>query len=246
MRSELVRPLLTSGLSATVRTSTSAGSEYDMGPPWQRPSPSGSLVARGFGVRQRGSATHFLRADAVFLSLAFWIASTNCFFFMLDRPEMPSFFARPSRWSFVAFASTPPAVFLFVFRPPAAWASDGPFLPPSFFSQWSPIFSKLCFTAAQATWLARFSSPYSPAAESWALANVRWAFFGERCRVLGSSDCLAEPLFVVFGIDPLLSGDWPSAYPAPAPRSHREELTPLPVRRGGGRSAGTARSRCGC
>src|SRR3954447_21057104 len=151
------------------------------------------------------------------------MASTSCFFFIFDRPEMFSRFASASRCSFVALASTPPLVFRFVSLPPAAWASDGPFFPPAFFSQWSPTFSKLCFTAAQATWLARFSSPYSPAAESCAFANVRWAFFGERRSVLGSSDCLAEPLFVVFGIDPLLSGDWPVAYPAPAPRSHRED-----------------------
>src|SRR4051812_8862164 len=128
------------------------------------------------------------------------MASTNSFFFIFDRPETPSFFASVSRWSFVALASTPPAVFLFVFRPPAACASDGPFLPPAFFCQWSPTFSKLCFTAAQATWLARFSSPYSSAAESCAFANVRWAFFAERFKVLGSSDCLADPLFVVFGM----------------------------------------------
>ena len=31
--------------------------------------------------------------------------------------------------------------------PLAAWASDGPFLPPSLGSQWSPTFSKLCLTA---------------------------------------------------------------------------------------------------
>ena len=96
-----------------------------------------------------------------------------------------------SRWSLVAFASTPPLVFRSVFLPPAAWASDGPFRPPALVSQWSPTFSKLCFTAAHATWFARCSSPYSPAAESCALAKVRCAFFGERCSVLGSSDCLA-------------------------------------------------------
>ena len=73
-------------------------------------------------------------------------------------------------------ASTPPAVVRFVFFPPAACASDGPFFPPAFFSQWSPTFSKECFTAAHATWLARFSSPYSFAAESCALAKVRCAF----------------------------------------------------------------------
>src|SRR3569833_3919623 len=89
-------------------------------------------------------------------------------------------------------------VFLSVLRPPAAWASDGPCLP--FFSQRSPTFSKLCFTAAQATWLARRSSPYSPAAESCALAKVRCALAGERLSVLGSSLFLALPLFVVFGM----------------------------------------------
>src|SRR5947209_13159482 len=104
----------------------------------------------------------------------------------------------PSRCSLEALASTPPLVFLFVFRPPAAWASDGPFV--RFFSQRSPTFSKLCFTAAQATWLARRSSPYSPAAESCALAKVRCAFAGERLSVPGSSLFLALPVFVVFGI----------------------------------------------
>src|SRR4051812_20917317 len=103
-----------------------------------------------------------------------------------------------SRCSLGALASTPPLVFLFVFRPPAAWASDGPFLP--FFSQWSPTFSKLCFTAAQATWLARRSSPYSLAAESCALAKVRWALAGERLSVPGSSLFFAVPLFVVLGM----------------------------------------------
>src|SRR3954467_13158525 len=140
------------------------------------------------------------------------MASTSCFFFMLERPEMSSFFASWSRWSFVALASTPPLVFLLVFRPPAACASEGPFLPPAFFSQWLPTFSKLCFTAAQATWLARFSSPYSPAAESCAFANVRWAFFGERRSVLGSSDSLALPLFVVFGMTSP-PGSWTGHYP---------------------------------
>ena len=104
---------------------------------------------------------HFLRASAVFLLLAFWMASTSCFFFIVERPEMSSFFASVSRWPLVALASTPPLVGRFVFRPPAACASEGPFRPPAFFSQWSPTFSKLCLTAAHATWLARFSSPYS-------------------------------------------------------------------------------------
>src|SRR5215218_7939928 len=128
------------------------------------------------------------------------MASTSSFFFIFDRPETPSFFASDSRWPLVELASTPPAVLRLVFLPPAACASDGPFFSPAFFSQWSPTFSKLCFTAAHATWLARFSSPYSSAAESCALAKVRWAFLGERCSVLGSSDCLAPPFFVVFGI----------------------------------------------
>ena len=97
---------------------------------------------------------------------------------------MLSFLASASKWPLVALASTPPLVFRLVFRPPAAWASEGPFLPPSFFAQWSPTFSKLCFTAAQATWLARFSSLYSSAAESCAFANVRWAFPGERFSVI--------------------------------------------------------------
>src|SRR5215218_3716319 len=167
--------------------------------------------------RHRDVPYFFLRASAVFLLFAFWIASTSCFFFIDERPEMSSFFASCSRWSLVEFASTPPAVFLSVFRPPAAWASEGPFFPPAFFSQWSPTFSKLCFTAAHATWLARFSSPYSSAAESCALANVRWAFLGERCSVLGSSDCFAAPLFVVFGMT--LS----SRANGPCPTPHRRQ-----------------------
>ena len=133
----------------------------------------------------------FLRASAVFLSFAFWIASTSSFFFISDRPETSSFLATFSRWSLVALASTPPLVSRFVLRPPPACASEGPFLPPALLSQWSPTFSKLCLTAAQATWLARRSSPYSSAAASCAFANVRWAFLGERRSVLGSSDCLA-------------------------------------------------------
>src|SRR5687767_9784370 len=140
------------------------------------------------------------------------MAPTSSFFFIFERPDTPSFLATDSRWSLVALASTPPAVFRFVLRPPAACASDGPFLPPDFFSQWSPTFSKACFTAAHATWFARFSSPYSLAAESCAFAKVRCAFFGDRCRVLGSSDCLALPLFVVFGMTSPL-GSWTSHYP---------------------------------
>jgi hypothetical protein len=68
------------------------------------------------------------------------------------------------RWDFDALASTPPLVSRLVFRPPSAWASDGPFVP--FFSQWSPTFSKLCFTADHAVCAARRPSPYSSAAES--------------------------------------------------------------------------------
>jgi hypothetical protein len=60
--------------------------------------------------------------------------------------------------------------------------------------------------------LARFSSPYSLAAESCAFANVRCAFLGERLSVLGSSDSLALPLFVVFGMTSPL-GSWTRHYP---------------------------------
>ena len=153
-----------------------------------------------------------MRESAVFLLFARWIASTSSFFFIFDRPVIESFLATSSRWLFGASASTPPLVFFPVFRPPAACASDGPRLPPALRSQWSPTFSKLCLTAAQATWFARFSSPYSLTAESCALANVRWAFLGERCRVLGSSGCFASPFFVVFGMN-LSSRDRPSPYP---------------------------------
>jgi hypothetical protein len=159
------------------------------------------------------------------------MAPTRSFFFILDRPVTPSFLASSSRWPLGALASTPPAVFRFVFRPPAACASEGPFFPPAFFSQWSPTFSKLCFTAAHATWFARFSSPYSPAAESCAFANVRWAFFGERLRVLGSSDSLAPPFFVVFGMTSPL-GSWPA---------HTREAGDDHIRRNGTRAA-TSRS----
>jgi hypothetical protein len=50
-------------------------------------------------VRQRVNRrpTYFLRAFAVLLSLAFWIASTSCFFFIAERPEMSSFLASASR-----------------------------------------------------------------------------------------------------------------------------------------------------
>src|SRR4051794_39431392 len=37
-------------------------------------------------------------------------------------------------------------------------------------------------------------------AESYVLANVSWAYSPERCRVLGSSLCLARPVLVVLGI----------------------------------------------
>src|SRR3954468_16938576 len=138
------------------------------------------------------------------------MASTSSPFFIFERPEMASLLATSRRCDFEALASTPPFVFLLVFRPPAACSSDGPFL--LFFSQWSPTFSKLCFTAAHATWLARRSSPYSSAAESWAFANVRWAFLGERRSVLGSSDSLALPLFVVLGMTSP-PGSWTGHYP---------------------------------
>src|SRR6201746_2757500 len=125
------------------------------------------------------------------------MASTSWSFFIVVRPEMASFLATSSRCDFEAFASTPPLVFLLVFRPPLACSSDGPFLP--FFSQWSPIFSKLCFTAAQATRLARRSRPSAAAAEWCSLARVRWAFPGDRFSVPGSSSFFALPLLVVLG-----------------------------------------------
>src|SRR3954451_8290178 len=139
---------------------------------------------------------------------------------------MSSFLASFSRWSLVALASTPPLVVLFVVRPPAACASDGPFLPFSLRAHRSPTFSKLCFTAAHATWLARLSSPYSSAAESWAFSNVRWAFFGERRSVLGSSDSLALPLFVVLGMTSP-PGSWTGHYPGGRRGSHGEESSQL-------------------
>src|SRR3954452_8953707 len=130
------------------------------------------------------------------------MASTSSFFFIFDRPVIDSRLATSSKCSLLALASTPPLVFRSVFRPPAAWASEGPFLP--FFSQWSPTFSKLCLTAAQATWLARRSSPYSSAAESCALAKVLSALAGDRFSVLGRLFFFPEPLFVVLGIVALL------------------------------------------
>src|SRR3954467_2867285 len=132
---------------------------------------------------------------------------------------MSSFLASFSRWSLVALASTPPLVVLFVVRPPAACASDGPFLPFSLRAHRSPTFSKLFFTAAHATWLARLPPPDSSAAESWSFANVRWAFFGERRSVLGSSDSLALPLFVVLGITSP-PGAWTRHHPPGGGRTH--------------------------
>src|SRR3954454_3947700 len=116
------------------------------------------------------------------------MALTSSSFFIFERPSTPSFFATPIRCSLVALASTPPAVL-----PPlralapffSACLSEGPFL--SFFSQWSPTFSKLCLRAENAVRCARSPSPYSFTAESWALLQVRCAFFGERSRVEGSS-----------------------------------------------------------
>ena len=60
------------------------------------------------------------------------------------------------------------------------------------------------FDAASATRCARWPSPYSFTAASWALANVRCALAGDFCSVLGRSLFLAVPPFVVFGIVVLL------------------------------------------
>ena len=91
---------------------------------------------------------------------AFCNAFTSSPFDIEERPEISSRFARSYRCALDALASTPPAVGRLVFRPPFAWASDGPFLPLLFFSQWSPTFSWVCFNAEKPTWWARCSSPY--------------------------------------------------------------------------------------
>src|SRR3954451_18155338 len=116
------------------------------------------------------------------------MALTSSSFFIFERPSTPSFFATPIRCSLVALASTPPAVL-----PPlralapffSACLSEGPFL--SFFSQWSPTFSKPCLRAENAVRCARSPSPYSFTAASWAFIQVRCAFFGDRSSVEGSS-----------------------------------------------------------
>src|SRR5829696_1868256 len=128
---------------------------------------------------------YLARALRVLFALAFWIASTSSDLLIRDRPEISSFFATSIRCSLLAFASTPPAVFAFVSRPPAALASLGPFF--AFGSQWSPVFSNECFTAANAVRCARSPSPYSSTAESCVLAYVSCAFFGDRLSVLGMS-----------------------------------------------------------
>lgn len=145
-------------------------------------------------VSQRLFSQEFLLVERL---LSCSRASTSCFFVIDDRPEMFSFFASLYRWSFDAFASTPPAVLRFVFLPPALWASEGP--EDVFGSHLSPTFSKVCFRASYATWWARFSSSYSSIAESYAFANVRWAFWSDFFRVDGSSDFFGFPAPVVFG-----------------------------------------------
>src|SRR5690606_20729574 len=89
-------------------------------------------------------------------------------------------------------------------RPPSARASDAPLR--FFGSQWSPTFSCVRSRAAYATRWARSASSYSSAAASCALANVRFAFAPERRSVAGSSESLAAPERVVFGIVRLLRG----------------------------------------
>lgn len=87
----------------------------------------------------------------------------------------------------LALASTPPAVLLGLRRADtplrAACLSDGPLW--SFDSQWSPTFSKLCLSDANAVRRGRSPSPYSFIAESYVFAQVRCAFFDERATVLG-------------------------------------------------------------
>src|SRR6185369_222140 len=128
------------------------------------------------------------RAFAVFRLFAFLIALTSSSLVIRDRPLTSSRFARSIRCALDALASTPPAVD----RDPrdagvdrAACLSDGPLRPLG--SQWSPTFSNECFSAANAVRCARWPSPYSFTAESCALDQVSCAFFGERCRVDGSS-----------------------------------------------------------
>src|SRR5438045_2803083 len=101
--------------------------------------------------------------------------------------------ARSYRCCLEAFASTPPADGRDVSRPPLDCSSDGPLAPLFLGSQWSPTFSWVCLRAPYATRFARSPSPYSSTAESWALANVRWAFASDRLIVLGSSLFLAVP-----------------------------------------------------
>lgn len=112
-----------------------------------------------------GFAGQSPRARRVARSLARWIASTSSSLVMVDRPSTSSRRATSSRCSLVAFASTPPAVSVVESSPPSsARSSDGP--GSSFGSQWSPIFSCVCLSAANATRRARSSEPYCSLAAS--------------------------------------------------------------------------------
>jgi hypothetical protein len=119
--------------------------------------------------------------DVAFL-FAFLMAPTSSCLVILDRPVTPSFLATFCRCSLLALASTPWAVLP---ERSVAPLSDGPFA--CFDSQWSPIFSNECLSAANAVMCARRPSPYSLTAESCALIHVFCAFFGERMMVDGSS-----------------------------------------------------------
>src|SRR5215210_3330418 len=129
-----------------------------------------------------------LRAFRVPRSLALPIASTSSSLLIVDRPGTSSRFATSIRWVFVALASTPPAVRPALRLPGpvfSARSSDGPFS--AFCSQWSPTFSCVCFSDANAVRCARSPSPYWSTAESCVLPHVSCAFLGERWTVEGMS-----------------------------------------------------------
>src|SRR3954451_10236430 len=134
------------------------------------------------------SGAHLLRARAVSRLFAFSIASTSSSFVIEERPRTSSRRATCMRCDLLALASTPPAV-----GPPrraadppfAAWLSDGP--DRSFGSQWSPTFSCVCLSAANAVRWARSPSPYCSAAESWVAPHVSRAFLPDLATVDGWS-----------------------------------------------------------
>ncbi len=133
------------------------------------------------------------------------IPRAGSFLGIFDRLTIPGAFARPYRVCFVfPSASTPPNISPSPRRFLALVVLEQGSLGPAFFfgSQGSPTFSKLCFNEAYAVRLPRSPSPYSSTALSWVLAKVRRAFFGERLRVLGSSDSFTSPHEVIMGVFP--------------------------------------------